>query len=978
MINSASNSWSALFISFRHFLVLSLIVAMMACGGSNPTSGGGDGGVGGGGGGGGTGGNGAFTAGQTKYVRTDATTPYLGWINAHWIVYNPPTKHFFVTDPYSNRLIVLDAVSKIVVGTIGVPGAFSIDDTADHRVLYVGTMLGDLYTINPVAMVVTKRYLGSQIGPDGYFAFSALVMADGRLALLGEPGGFPSVDGSSNFAVWNPADNSLVFWAGAGQNGNAGCGSMGNIGGFSRSVDRKKVIIASVFSDATLCEIDEISGQAIYVGTQASFTVSNFRTTPDGQYIIVPGYPGGVNVFDTGTLSPLNQFSISGDSSTASGFFVSADSSTLFTPSDTLIYAYNLSTQQQIGWLPNMNVQPTSGGSTVGPSSAPNLQASDGSGIFAGPLEQGVGFIDTSIMRTGPLGTQFTNGYLSPATGVTSGGTSVQLPNPNPFGSLSAMFFGSTRATQLSGSAGTISATTPAGNPGPVDVYTFTADGGFQLLPEAYSYGPTILQVTPNISTAQGGGTGYIFGYGFGPVSSGTTVPPALRATVGGSPVQLTGLYSSTGAPPFPMQIIAYTIPPGLIGNADVSVTSSSGTVTAHSALTYLPSTQQFSLPGAALAQGIYDPYRDLYYFTDAAKIQVFSKTQGTWLTPLSIPAPPGTAQRLWGIALSPDGSKLAVSDASAGVVYLLNPSGPGSVKTFAVNANGPGLVVPAGLAVSDAGFVYYAMSWQGNVFGASAFYKLNTATGTITDYRIAATGSRSDLYLRAAISADNTRAFFNDDGQVFYVDTVTDKISWASVDPGCCYGNYELTLASDQTMVSASNYIYDSNLNAGSYYSLNNREILTASYVYGAKLSPNGSLLFQPSTGGIDVMDGQLGNLLNRIVLPFVLSPNDDALVSDGKDNILVAITGTTGDGIAIIDLSSISEPPPVPFLNRSSHSVKRLSHWESRTGVSVSATMERTSRKGGKESIPSMRRVAVGHVTVTHLFGENSSSPH
>src|SRR5438093_10489288 len=61
--------------------------------------------------------------------------------------------------------------------------------------------------------------------------------------------------------------------------------------------------------------------------------------------------------------------------------------------------------------------------------------------------------------------------------------------------------------------------------------------------------------------------------------------------------------------------------------------------------------------------------------------------------------------------------------------------------------------------------------------------------------------------------------------------------------------------------------------------------------------------------------MDGRLGTLLTRIALPITLSPNYDALVSDGKDNILVAITGTNGDGVAVIDLGSIPEPPPLPY---------------------------------------------------------------
>jgi len=45
------------------------------------------------------------------------------------------------------------------------------------------------------------------------------------------------------------------------------------------------------------------------------------------------------------------------------------------------------------------------------------------------------------------------------------------------------------------------------------------------------------------------------------------------------------------------------------------------------------------------------------------------------------------------------------------------------------------------------------------------------------------------------------------------------------------------------------------------------------------------------------------------RIALPFMLSANYDALVDDGRDNVLIAITGQTGNGIAVIDLTSLPE---------------------------------------------------------------------
>jgi hypothetical protein len=121
--------------------------------------------------------------------------------------------------------------------------------------------------------------------------------------------------------------------------------------------------------------------------------------------------------------------------------------------------------------------------------------------------------------------------------------------------------------------------------------------------------------------------------------------------------------------------------------------------------------------------------------------------------------------------------------------------------------------------------------------------------------------------------------------------------------------------LSSNQTQFGASASLYDSNLNEESNLTMNDREITSISYVYGNKLSPDGSLFFQPSTSGIDIFDGHLGTLRNRLALPFLLSQNYDALVANGKDNILLAITGATGDGIAVLDLSFLAEPASLPY---------------------------------------------------------------
>lgn len=854
---------------------------------------------------------------RTRYTRTDSSTEYPFYLNDRWLVFDAPTNRFFVSDPDGNRIVVLDATREAQIATIPVPGAYGIDETPDHSVLYAGTTIGDVYAIDPVAMKVTQRYRASQIGTSGYTALAARVLANGDLALLGSAGGIPSVDGSGSVAVWKPATNALTVYGGSSQF------CVRNIGAFTLTGDRSLIVTGSIDSDGTLCTLDPITGVQNSVPNVREF-IYKIAATPDGKSLLVGDYnPQQIVVLDSKTLRQTNSFPTVGDTSSAASYIVSPDSKTLYIGQNGIVYAYDLATGTQSGWLSSLTVEPLSGGGAVGPIDTPNLQAFDGTGLLAGPMEEGVGFLDTTTLQTTPPGVGYANDYMVPATGPASGGTSTTWSDLN----IDLAWLGGNPMASLSQTGSLTTGITPDGLPGPVDLYAHRTDGGMRIVPEIFSYGPTILEVTPNAATAEGTGTGKVFGYGFGPTTYGATLPLDFSLTVGGTAVTVTGFDASAygvSSPPFNLQAVTYTIPPGVASSrADVKISLSSGEATASAAMNYLPGVKSFSLAGANLAQGIYDAKRDFYYFTDASQVQVFSRARGAWMTPIPVPpAPAGPAHRLYGIALSQDGSKLAISDNGAGQLYLLDPDSPGAVQTFPVpsafggfiEAGGHNSTFPSGLAVSNSGSIYYA-AFNVNTTGDDGFFKLDTNSGNFVDYGV---DSFNATLFKVAITADNTRVFFNNDGEVFSVETATDKVSYATVATGCCYGDYDLTLSPDQKTLEATSYLYDGNLNAQSYLVLNDREALNITYVYGTKLSADGALLFQPSTNGIDVYDGRLGTLRSRISLPFDLSQNYDALVSDGQDNILVAITGKTGDGIAVVDLTSISEPPPLAYARR------------------------------------------------------------
>ena len=870
---------------------------------------------------------------RTRYQRTDAATGYGYALNGSWMIYHAPTNRYFVSDPGGNRVVVMDAAKEAEIGSIAVPGAYSVDETPDHTLLYIATQVGDIYTIDPVAMTVERRYPAAKIGPNGFSASAARVLANSKLALLGAAGGIPSVDGSSTVMLWNPADNSLSPIYGG---GTAPCTvnylTLTNIGAFTLTGDRSLVVIGSIDSDGTLCTIDPNTGARVAAPSGTGF-IYNITPTPDGKSLMLPIYSSGVAVFDAHTLTQTALFPVDGDTSSAASMIASPDSKTLYMAGAGFVYAYDIASGKQVGWLPNLTVEPTAGGGNVSSSAQPILQAFDQTGLLAGPMEEGVGFLDTTALKTGALGSQFLNDYVVPATGPEDGGTQVQWENLSASGKLQTAYFGGNAATSLSLGTGEFYATTPAGTTGPVDLYALMTDGGMLIVPEAFSYGPTVLEVTPNMADAAGG-SGIIYGYGFGSTDYDSSLPTDLKLSIGGKSATVTGYEPAAyenSSPPFPLQAISYTIPAGSPGtSADATLTTSSGSATASGAIAYLPKATQFPLPGAALAQGIYDAKRDLYYFSDASQIQVFSGSQGAWKTAIPVPAAPaGTMHRLWGIALSQDGSKLAVSDPGTAMIYAIDPD-TGSAKSFPVTTYFAGYPItlqgqfslPAGLAISNSGGIYF-VTYEVGGDGLDGFFKLDEMTGNVKDYSVV---TFDGAMLRTAISPDNSHVYFNNEGEVISVDTASDTLSYASVDPSCCYGDDDLAIAANGATVEATSYLYDDGLNAQSYLVLSDRDAMNTAYVYGAKLSSDGSLFFQPSSNGIDVFDGRLGTLRTRIALPVALSEKFDALVSDGKDNVLVAITGETGNGIAIVDLSSLAEPAPLPYASTNSGQMVKI----------------------------------------------------
>jgi hypothetical protein len=161
---------------------------------------------------------------------------------------------------------------------------------------------------------------------------------------------------------------------------------------------------------------------------------------------------------------------------------------------------------------------------------------------------------------------------VSPNAGPVAGGTAVTLTGTDLAGASAVAFGGTAAASFTVVSATQVTATSPAGSAGTVDV-TVTTPGGTSTTSSndqfTFSTIPTIASVSPNVGSVNGDTSITI---------SGTNLMGVNSVSVGGNPLAVTSDGSNS---------IVGTTPPGAVGAADVVVTTAAGTVTDSGAFNY-------------------------------------------------------------------------------------------------------------------------------------------------------------------------------------------------------------------------------------------------------------------------------------------------------------------------------------------------------------------------------------------------------
>lgn len=248
---------------------------------------------------------------------------------------------------------------------------------------------------------------------------------------------------------------------------------------------------------------------------------------------------------------------------------------------------------------------------------------------------------------------------------------------------------GATPATGLTVTTNAISFTAPAlTTPGPANITLTRSDGWNAVLPDAISYGPSLLGVDPSAIPPSQTTTEQLYGFNssLGTVTVGGSSATTSQATVLNPsnlfyPIENTTMATSSGTP----------------GWADLVYSNLTGTATLHHAMQFLQSAQHIPISGAT-AGLVYDQAHQRVYVanTSANNVAVFDLGTSALLSPIAVGNGPTS------LALTPDDSTLAVLNAADETVSIVNTAQmtvTATVPAVTATEKSANLVAPASIA---------------------------------------------------------------------------------------------------------------------------------------------------------------------------------------------------------------------------------------------------------------------------------------
>jgi IPT/TIG domain len=571
-------------------------------------------------------------------------------------IYNPLLKEVFVSNPDNNAIEVFSSVDAHMVGEISIPGPAGLSFSPDYSSLVIGTITPYLYVASPVTLHITEQiqvpaaYLSGGPSFPTIMPVTPYAMADGTILIeMGVTDSSGNATAATHLVLYDPVNGTFAYEDPGGGSGISAIPA--------RSGDGKSLVVTGSVNGTPDLFLYTTAAQGYVASASVPSNLGgSLAANADGSQfaavlqMFAPGLSTTQVNFWGPNLQSQGQYT-NAEESSGGGVF-SRDGNYFYVMlANNRIAVLNAKTGTPVGYL----------GAVVGASATYSqlFDIDESSHLFGGPLFEGMFIVNASELQASPpaalpdFTTPGTEG--SQTVGPTTGGALDRFePAPENGGSDgidSSMeaYFGATPSPQdmVDESNGPgqayLTAVVPAAStPGPVSVLLTDASNDAVFLPDDFTYGPHLLRLGPNAVSADGGDNITIVGYGIdigGPLASFS----------------------------YPEQSVTLTAPAGTPGWADISI----GSATIKRGVQYLKTSAQ--VKGSAYAFACYDPLRDLFYLTGSGNsVGVFNPQTQTFQTSMQSTSI-SSSSTLFGEALTPDDSKLLVSDPNDHAVIVFD-----------------------------------------------------------------------------------------------------------------------------------------------------------------------------------------------------------------------------------------------------------------------------------------------------------------
>ncbi len=866
---------------------------------------------------------------RSNYVRTNAIANLdnpPGEPHHRHIVLDAAHQHLFVANRVRNLVAVISSQDGSIVAEISAAGATSADISADGKTIWIGSTTQGIYELDATSLQTRVAHFLPALAPLPGSVFDrpeeVLAMSNGKaMVRMRQPASTESL-----LSQWDPSANSLTNLTSI-----APALFQSGLGVMAKTGDGSRLFVAAVDSSGEIALLDSngslVAGPQTIGGGTVSFAAAS-KTGTRFAVLFNGGSGPQVQLFDS-SLNPLGTY----NAANPSGLVFSQDGATVYV-SEQFGGGFVMSA------LDANNLHLLSRVSDVAIAGTPTqLEESDATKLLFGLANRGVSFVDAATTASlSQLAPSFSAApVVQPSSGPNSGNTSTVLAGTN-FESSPKIQFGSQSANVQNGGSAQIQVSSPANAAtGAVNVSAFFPDGWAALAPDAFSYGPQILELLPNAGNKTGNETIALYGYGFGSDASKLSVKIGGAIATVQKIEQVNSIAPSLSLDatfPYPLQRATILTPAGSPGIADVVVRSPDGSATLSRGFEYLQSVQVF--PKAGLYKFIlYDQKRQRLYLSNIDHVDVFDLASSQFLAAIQPPGGPPPNAGLRGIALTSDNSRMVVADFGAQSIYLINPDTSSGSSSFVGGIPGYANSGPSRVAATSAQTVFVGMAAEGGAqtgctaclaqMDVSTFPptvapatqpEISFLTGTPL-LQSNATGDHVFFSFSSAPSGPIAAWDASTPGEFQTVTANASPIDFAVSGDGNAFATRE----NGQTS------IRKGDLNLFGISAKSELENIPGRMeIPGAAMHPSGSLLYLPFltgpaptlppatgiTGGIDILDARTGTLRRRIFLPEPLAMLSTDI--DGQHGSFLAIDengqrifALTTSGLTILQLASV-----------------------------------------------------------------------